>query len=291
MKIAVYAYHDIGCEALKTLDDLGQDVAAVFTHHDDPKENVWFNSVESLAHEMGIPVFTPENPNTEKWIRKIKYMAPDLILSFYYRNLICEEILGLPPKGSMNLHGSLLPKFRGRAPVNWAIVKGEKETGLTLHHMVKAPDAGDIVAQKKISISRDDTALTLFKKLVPLTREILTETIPLIENGTAPRTPQDASKATYFGGRKPEDGKINWESSPEEIYNLVRAVTHPYPGAFAHLGEKKVMIWQAKVTEGKGAVPGEVVEADPLTVACKTGALILQKFEAEEPIKTGMRLT
>ena len=110
MKIVLYAYHDIGCEALRILHDLGVEILAVFTHQDDAKENVWFGSVEKLARELGIPVYTPENPNGEKWIRKVKHLAPDIIFSFYYRNLICDDILEIPAKGALNLHLSLLPK-------------------------------------------------------------------------------------------------------------------------------------------------------------------------------------
>lgn len=278
MKIVVYAYHDIGCEALQTLVDMDQDVAMVFTHRPDPKENIWFGSAEALARSLGIPVFTPENCNTEKWIRKVKYSAPDAIFSFYYRNLICEDILKIPSLGAYNLHGSLLPKYRGRAPANWALVNGEKETGLTLHHMVKKADAGDIVAQKKVKISREDTALTLFKKLVPLTREILTETVPLIENGTAPKIPQNHAEATVFKSRTPEDGRIDWTCEAEEIYNLVRAVTRPYPGAFADLDGKKITVWKAEMTAEKGN-PGQILKRDPLTVACGKGAIILKEIE------------
>jgi len=278
VKIIVYAYHDIGCEALRTLSDMDQDIAMVFTHRPDPKENIWFGSVEELAKSLGLPVFTPEDPNTEKWVRKIKYSAPDAIFSFYYRNLICEDILSIPPKGAFNLHGSLLPKYRGRAPINWALVNGEKETGLTLHRMVKKADAGDIVAQKKVKIAREDTALTLFKKLVPLTRTILEETVPKIENGTAPGIPQNHAEATVFKGRTPEDGRIDWTWGAEEIYNLVRAVTKPYPGAFAELDGKKVTVWKAETSEENGK-PGQVLKRDPLTVACGDGALILKEFE------------
>src|SRR3989338_11236486 len=137
-------------------------------------------------------------------------MNPEIIFSFYYRRLLCDEILEIPAKGALNLHGSLLPKYRGRAPVNWVLLNGEKETGLTLHHMVKQADAGDIVAQKKVAISREDTALTLFKKLVPFTGEIIKENLALLEKGRAPRMPQNHAEATVYRCRTPEDGRIDW---------------------------------------------------------------------------------
>jgi UDP-4-amino-4-deoxy-L-arabinose formyltransferase/UDP-glucuronic acid dehydrogenase (UDP-4-keto-hexauronic acid decarboxylating) len=285
MKCVVFAYHDIGCEGLRTLQSLGHDICAVFTHEDDPGENTWFGSVKKTAQELGLPMYTPDDPNTDEWIAAIQALRPDILFSFYYRKMICDRILKIPPKGALNLHGSLLPRYRGRAPVNWALVHGEKETGLTLHYMVKKPDAGDIVAQRRIEISDEDTALTLYRKLVPLTETILTEAVPLLEDGIAPRIAQDASKATYFGGRKPEDGRIDWTRPSKEIYNLVRAVTHPYPGAFATLAGRKVFIWQSRALEGETqSPPGQIVSTEPLRIACGTGTLevIRAQNESEE---------
>lgn len=284
MKTVVFAYHDIGCEAISTLREMGEEICAVFTHEDDPNENVWFGSVKKCSEKLKIPTYMPENPNTPEWIEKIKTMNPDIIFSFYYRELICDDILAIPPKGALNLHGSLLPKYRGRAPVNWVLVNGEKETGLTLHYMIKKPDAGDIVAQKRITITDDDTALTLYRKFVPLTREILLKTIPLLANGAAPRIHQDEKKATTFSGRKPEDGKIDWTRSSEEIYNLVRAVTHPYPGAFTFLNGKKIFIWQSKkggTAKKISGTPGTIISLKPLAISCGVGELIVEKIQSE----------
>jgi UDP-4-amino-4-deoxy-L-arabinose formyltransferase / UDP-glucuronic acid dehydrogenase (UDP-4-keto-hexauronic acid decarboxylating) len=282
MKSILFAYHDVGCEAIRTLHEMGEEILAVFTHEDDLKENVWFGSVKKLAKDLKIPVFCPEDPNSSEWIKKIKEMKPEIIFSFYYRKMICDEILSIPSKGALNFHGSLLPKYRGRAPVNWVLVYGEKETGVTLHYMVKKPDAGDIVAQKKISIAEEDTALTLYKKLIPLTRQIMLETIPLLTKGTAPRIPQDHSKATYFGGRKPEDGKINWSKYSREIYNLVRAVTHPYPGAFTFLNGQKVYVWWGKSSnEKENGTPGTIGSTQPLTISCGKGLFKIDKIQVE----------
>ncbi len=302
MRLVLFAYHDIGCRAIETLLALKQDIACVFTHEDDPGENLWFGSVQELARKKNIPVHTPPSPNTPEWVEQIKKLNPDAIFSFYYRQLIKDEILSIPPKGAYNLHGSLLPRYRGRAPVNWVIVNGEKETGLTLHHMVKRADAGDIVAQKSVPISDDDTALTLYHKLVPVVETILRETVPLIESGRAPRIAQDESKAALVRGRKPEDGLINWTSTAQQIYNLVRAVTHPYPGAFTFYQGKKLLVWKCSKTAGKGT-PGTILSADPLTVACGENAVILETVQPEHgaessgkiwcsqnKIKTGSRL-
>lgn len=165
MKAVVFAYHDMGCTGIQSLLDAGYDIAAIFTHPDNPGENHFFGSVARLAAEQGIPVWAPEDVNHPLWIERIREMKPDVLFSFYYRNLLGDEILNLAPKGAFNLHGSLLPKYRGRAPLNWVLVNGESETGVTLHRMVNRADAGDIVAQQAVAIGADDAALTLHRKL------------------------------------------------------------------------------------------------------------------------------
>ena len=219
-----------------------------------PEENIWFGSVVEWAKKNEIPVFCPKNVNTPEWIERIRTLSPEVIFSFYYRNLLGRDILRIPSAGSFNLHGSLLPAYRGRAPVNWVLVNGERRTGVTLHHMVEAPDAGDIVGQKEVLIEFEDTAFTLYQKLCAKGRELLEEVLPLIEKGVAPRMAQDLKQGSYFGGRKPEDGKIDWSWPVMQIYNLVRAVTEPYPGAFTYLPEgEKLLIWWALPEKGNGS--------------------------------------
>lgn len=137
MKAIVFAYHDIGCVGLKALVDAGYDIQAVFTHTDSPNENRFFSSVARVAADLDLSVYAPEDVNHPLWIERIQQLQPDIIFSFYYRNMLSDEILSSAPRGGFNLHGSLLPKYRGRAPINWALVNGEKETGVTLHKMVK----------------------------------------------------------------------------------------------------------------------------------------------------------
>lgn len=244
MKAVVFAYHNMGIAGLDALKREQFDIAAIFSHEDDPGENCWFGSVVEWAEKSGIPVFCPENVNTPEWVEKIRRMTPEVIFSFYYRHLLGKEILSIPPSGAYNLHGSLLPAYRGRAPVNWVLVNGEKRTGVTLHYMVEKADAGDIVGQKEVVIESEDTALTLYGKLCSKASELLEEVLPLMKTGRAPRIVQDLRKGSYFGGRRPEDGKIDWRWSAIRIYNLIRAVTDPYPGAFTHLTEgEKMFIW------------------------------------------------
>lgn len=274
MKAIVFAYHDIGCAGLKALTEAGYDVQAVFTHTDDPGENNFFSSVARLGAELDLPVYAPEDVNHPLWVDRIRELQPDVIFSFYYRHMLSDEILSLAPLGGFNLHGSLLPRYRGRAPVNWALVNGETETGATLHKMVKRPDAGDIVGQQKVAIADNDTALTLHKKVLEAAQAVLKEQLPKLKNGTATFTKQDESQASYFGRRTAADGEILWHKSAKEINNLVSAVTEPYPGAFSYLGQRKLIVWRSRVLDTQhDKQPGTVLSTAPLVIACGEGAL------------------
>ncbi len=230
-----------------------------------------------------MPVQTPAKVGTPEWLAQIGEMRPDLILSVYYRNMISTRILGLAPLGAFNMHGSLLPRYRGRAPVNWAVLHGEPRIGMTLHRMVKEPDAGAIVDQEGVDIGPRDTAEQAFRKVLPCARRVLARQIDALLAGRAAETPQDESKATYFGGRGPEDGRIDWAQSSLRIFNLVRAVTDPYPGAFTDLGGSRLMVWWAEhespAAHGGFGRPGEVITVSPLVVATGDGALELTRTE------------
>ncbi len=274
MKAVVFAYNNMGYCGIEALLHHGFDILAVFTHADDPQENIYFKSCARLAAQHDIPVYAPQNVNHPLWQEKIAGMRPDVIFSFYYRKLLGAEILALAPLGAFNLHGSLLPRYRGRAPINWALVNGETETGVTLHWMLVAPDAGDIVAQRGVSIDPDDTAASLGDKLVLQASEMLDEALPQIAGGRAMRVPQDEAQASYFGGRSAADGELNWHSSATQCHNLVRAVTQPFPGAFSFAGERKLVLWQTRVQPSDHRVPpGTVLSSRPLRIACAEGAL------------------
>jgi UDP-4-amino-4-deoxy-L-arabinose formyltransferase/UDP-glucuronic acid dehydrogenase (UDP-4-keto-hexauronic acid decarboxylating) len=290
MKAVVLAYHNIGRIGIEALLRNGIEIAAVFTHKEDPTENVWFNSVAELAASKNIPVFAPDDINHPIWAHRIRLLKPDVIFSFYYRNMIKPAILDIPPKGCLNLHGSLLPKYRGRCPINWVLIHNEKETGVTLHYMTPHPDDGDIVCQKKFAISDDDTPRSLFDKSAEASTQMLDEILPKIKSGKAPRHPQDHSKATYFGGRRPADGEIDWSKPARDIRNLVRAVTRPYPGAFSYIGESKYFFWAAseiKERRSSKAVPGTILSLDPLVVACGKDALRIDYGQPDGGIYMG----
>jgi methionyl-tRNA formyltransferase len=209
-----------------------------------------------------------------------------LILSVYYRHMIGTNILGMPRLGAFNLHGSLLPKYRGRAPINWAVLHGEPRIGMTLHRMVKAPDAGAVVDQEGVAIGPRDTAEQVFRKVLPCARTVVARQIDALLAGTAKETPQDESQATYFGGRKPEDGRIAWTQTCTEIFNLIRAVTDPYPGAFTDVGDARLMVWWAepdtpmtRALYAESNRPGEILSVSPLVVAASDGAFELTRTE------------
>ena len=274
MKTIVLAYHNIGCTGIRALLKNGFDIAAVFTHKDNPRENIWFDSVAELAAQNNIGVYAPEDINHPLWVQKIRELSPEIIFSFYYRNLVQSPILDIPPHGCLNLHGSLLPRYRGRVPINWVLLNGEKETGVTLHYMTTRPDDGDMVSRKSMEIAEDDTAVSLHKKAAVAAGEMLNEILPALRAGKAPRVPQDHSKASYYGGRTPADGEIDWTGPASNIRNLVRAVTRPFPGAFSYMGDRKCLFWTVgEVSREKGAKPGTVLSVDPLVIACETGGI------------------
>ena len=285
MKAVVFAYHDMGCVGVEALIEAGFDITAIYTHLDNPSENHFYGSVAHLAAEHNIPVFSPENVNHPLWVERLRESAPDIIFSFYYRDLLSEDILNLPPAGAYNLHGSLLPRYRGRAPLNWVLVNGETETGVTLHKMVKRADAGEIVSQQTVAISASDDALRLHKKLTQAARELLQSTLPAIKQGKVALSAQDEQRATYVGRRTPEDGRLDWNQPATVLHNLVRAVSEPWPGAFSYVGNTRFIVWKSRVhTDVPAATPGQVLSVSPLIVACGEGALEIVTGQTEQSV-------
>lgn len=285
MKAVVFAYHDMGCVGVKALIDAGYDIAAIFTHTDNPGENAFFGSVSRLAADAGIPVYAPDNVNHPIWVERIQQLAPEVIFSFYYRHLLSDAILNLAPAGAFNLHGSLLPKYRGRAPLNWVLENGETETGVTLHRMVKRADAGAIIAQQRVEISPDDMALTLHHKLCQTAREMLGQALPAIMRKQVHEVSQNESEATCFGRRTPEDSRLEWDKPASRLHNMVRAVSSPWPGAFSHSGTQKFTVWSSRVhPQTHSAQPGTVISVSPLLIACSQGALEIVTGQAGDGI-------
>ncbi|MQQ99677.1 formyltransferase [Glaciimonas soli] len=243
----VFAYHNVGVRCLKVLLARGVDVKLVITHEDNPQETIWFESVAALCLEHGIPTIAPNDPRIPELLSQVATLQPDFIFSFYYRHMLPVNLLALAKHGAYNMHGSLLPKYRGRVPINWAVLHGETETGATLHEMAAKPDAGAIVAQTSVPILPDDTAHEVFGKVVVAAEQTLWRVLPAMLAGQTPQLPNDLSQGSYFGGRKPEDGQINWQQSAQQVYNLYRAVAPPYPGAWTVINQQTFVIENARL--------------------------------------------
>jgi methionyl-tRNA formyltransferase len=273
----VFAYHDVGVRCLKTLLSGGVDVPLVVTVADDPTEKQWFGSVAATAAEYGIEAITPADANTPELHQRIAGLRPDFIFSFYYRSMLGAPLLNVARLGALNMHGSLLPRYRGRAPVNWAILHGERETGATLHYMVDRADAGEIVDQLAVPILHDDDAREVFAKVTVAAEIILSRSLPGLIAGTAPRLSQSIVPGQYFGRRRPEDGRIDWSWPAEHIHNLVRAVAPPFPGAFADVGNQRWFIHKTRVAPWTVAPSQQarVISADGHCYAeCRDGSVL-----------------
>lgn len=283
----VFAFGQFGCAGIEALVQAGFAVALVLTHDD--SDAAAGESVAALCAQRGIACVVREGQEAEVDAR-IAALSPAFIFSFYYRSLLPEAVLGLARRGAFNVHTSLLPKYRGRAPINWVLVNGENETGVTLHHMVARADAGDIVAQARVPIADEDTAYTLQQKLLDATKGLLADVLPLVLDGTAPRMKQDLAQGFYCGRRRPEDGRLDWNWPAARVRNLVRAVTAPFPGAFTMAEGSKLLVWEARLAQGQGRA-GEVLCSAPLVVACGEGAveIVTGQFEGAEAV-AGARL-
>lgn len=258
--IVVAGYSDIGTRCTRWLLDQGEPVKLVYTHPDRPGEERWWDSLAELGKERGVPVVTVEDLTAPAEVDRLRALAPEFLFSFYFRTLIPDAVLSIPSRGALNMHGSLLPQFRGRAPVNWAILKGATRTGASLHYMVHKADAGDLVDQEGVPIGPDDDALTVSRRVGDAALAVLARAWPKLKAGTAPRVPLDLTKGSYFGGRRPEDGQIDWTKNAKEIHDLVRAVAKPWPGAYTDLFGPKVTIWKTRLSGfgGHDCFPGKI---------------------------------
>ncbi len=261
-RAVVFAYHNVGVRCLSVLLAHRVEVPLVVTHTDNPAEAIWFDSVATLAGENRLPAITPDDPNAPAIVERIRALRPDFLFSFYYRHMLKPPLLASAASGALNMHGSLLPKYRGRVPVNWAVINGETETGATLHYMTEKPDAGDIVDQLAVPILPDDTALDVFRKVTVAAEITLHRSLPALLDGTAPRRPQDLAGGNYCGGRKPEDGRIDWRLPAARIHNLIRGVAPPYPGAYTRLQGGTLRILRTRLEASLRAQPAPALYTD-----------------------------
>jgi methionyl-tRNA formyltransferase len=235
-RVVVFAYSEVGFRCLKTLLEERADIAWVVTHRDDAGETRWYRSVADLAAQAGIRCAFDEKLQSHECLTTLQGLAPDFIFSFYFRRMLRADILKSAARGALNMHGSLLPHYRGRAPINWAIVHGESQTGATLHYMVDKPDAGDVVDQEAVAIGINDTAFDVSIRVAAAAAVVMRRSWPQLDANNAPRRPQDLSLGSYFPGRTPADGVIDFSRPAWDIHNLIRAVAPPFPGAFGNLG-------------------------------------------------------
>jgi methionyl-tRNA formyltransferase len=272
----VFAYHDVGVRCLSVMLSHGVRIPLVVTHRDDPGENVWFESVEKLARDSDLEVATPRDPNSPEFVKRLADISPDFLFSFYYRHMLSPEVLATAMRGAFNMHGSLLPKFRGRAPVNWAVLRGEDTTGATLHEMVEKPDAGRIVDQFPVPILPDDRAIDVFRKVTVAAELLLDRALPGVLDGMAPLHEQDLSKGGYCRARTADDGRIDWTKGAREIHDLVRAVAPPYPGAFTMLGGQRMRLLRTRLAPDKSApaAPTLRFDGEHLVVRCADGGIL-----------------
>jgi methionyl-tRNA formyltransferase len=277
VRAVVFAYHDVGDRCLRALVSRRWDVPLVVTHEADPREAPWFASVAETAKELDIPVLMPATADQSGLTRTVSQLKPDFIFSFYYRNLLGQPLLQTARRGALNVHGSLLPRFRGRAPVNWAILRGERQTGATLHHMIQRADAGDIVDQLAVPILIDDDARQVMEKVALAAETVLARNLGALADGTAPRHPQDLSQGEYCGRRTPEDGRIDWRASAVSIHNLVRAVAPPFPGAFTDVNDKRWWLHRTRLMPGRAVgagAPRLYGEDGRCFIACADGTVL-----------------
>jgi methionyl-tRNA formyltransferase len=248
-RVVVFAYSEVGVRCVRELLAQGTEISILFTHEDDPGEQQWFGSVRQLGEDHGLRVETPDDPNSPHWVSEGRRGAPDFLFSFYYRYLLKSAWLEVPRRGALNMHGSLLPKYRGRAPVHWAIIQGESATGASLHYMLEKPDAGALVDQQAVPILENDTALDVSLKVADAAQTVLHRSLPRLVAGTAPAVPLDLAQGSYFGRRRPEDGRIDWRQGARAVHNLVRAVAPPFPGAFTEVNGCRLALLATRVDD------------------------------------------
>ena len=289
-RAVVFAYHNVGDRCLRVLRAHGVDVPLVVTHADDPAETQWFARVADVAAELDLPCIAPADVNAPDVVDRIAALAPDFLFSFYCRRMLSPPLVSLARRGALNMHGSLLPFYRGRAPVNWAVLHGERRTGATLHYMAGKPDAGDIVAQQAVPILPDDTAREVFDKVTVAAEICLDAALPGLIGGTAPRIRNDIARGSYFGGRTPEDGRIDWSKPAIDIHNLVRAVAPPYPGARTSIGGVPSRVLKARVLDAQAPAAAPALSAgDRLIARCGGGGtLAIDVLEVDGRIATPM---
>lgn len=271
--------------SLRALIEVGENVVAIVTQPDKPRgrgKKLTPPPVREAALKHNIPVFQPEKIKDEPFITAISNFSPDVIAVVAYGKILPKAILDIPPKGCINVHASILPKYRGAAPINWAIINGEKETGITTMLLDEGMDTGDMLLTEKVEIRDDDTASSLHDRLKYIGADLLIKTIKGIKSETIRPIPQDDSQATYAPMLKKEDGRIDWTMKAEEIKNLIRGL-NPWPGAYTRWDGKQIKIFKAEVEAGVKEEPGTVINisTEGIFAATGKGILLIKELQPE----------
>jgi len=269
---------DFACGTLQGLIDAGVNLVGVFTQPDRPKgrgKKLAPPPVKVLAQEHGVPVFQPQRLRRPEAVEELRQLEPELVVVVAYGQILPKEVLEIPKHGCINVHASLLPRYRGAAPINQAIIDGETETGITTMLMDEGLDTGDMLVKRALEIPPDETAGELHDRLAELGRETMVETLRQLCAGELKPQVQDDALSTYAPMLKKEDGRVDWTRSAGDLHNQVRGLS-PWPGAFTSLGEEVLKFAATRVVDGNG-VPGSVLAADAsgVVVACGEQALLL----------------
>ncbi|MDR1628026.1 MAG: methionyl-tRNA formyltransferase [Oscillospiraceae bacterium] len=286
MKIIFMGTPDFAVPTFQKLIDNGYCILGAFTQPDKPvgrkQHELVFSPVKSCAIKNNIKIFQPTTLRSDEVIGTIKALEPDAIVVAAYGKILPKEVLNIPKYGCINVHGSLLPKYRGAAPIQRSIINGEKVTGITTMLMDEGLDTGDILLAKEIEILEDDTSESLFKKMSHAGANLLIETIKLLENNKLIRIKQDELLASYSGIIKKIDAKIDWNKLSKEVYNLIRGM-NPWPIAYTYIKKNKLLkIYKAKISDMPSNIPGEVLNINPLIISCGGGtSLELSEVQLE----------
>jgi methionyl-tRNA formyltransferase len=266
VRVVFLGSQEIGARCLEAILDAGHDVVGVGTFEPAGHEQ-WADDVARIAISRGLPRLKGRRFRTEEAIAELAAVAPDIVLVIGWRWILPKAVLDLPPKGCLGIHGSLLPRLRGFAPVNWALIRGEPRTGPSLFYFDEGTDTGDLVGQRPFDVTDEDDASTVRRRLADASVELLREHLPGLAAGTAPRVPQPKGGATWGPRRTPEDGDIDWTASPREVFNWVRGLTRPYPGAFGRALGRRVFVWKVRPAGGEGPGPGVIRAAGDTVLA------------------------
>ena len=285
IKVVYMGTPEFAVNALRRIHEEGYDIIGCFTQPDKQKgrsSKLIAPPVKVCAEEFGIPVFQPEKIREEEYVEELRSLNPDVIVVASFGQILPESILNIPKYGCINIHASLLPKYRGAAPIEWAVIDGEKETGVTTMYMEKGLDTGDMIEKAVTEIGADETAEELRSRLADMGAELIISTLKNVISGNCSREKQDDSKSNYAVMLKKEMGKVDWNDPADKIERLIRGL-QPWPVVYATLNDKNLKIYAASVEGDRDGEPGEIVEVTKknFVVKCGSGSLRIKSVQPE----------